>query len=382
MTRIEDATFAIVANGFADGPSQALRSHLEREGARRIVSISHPLLAEGDTRHEIEVRRPGLPPAVRRVALPCRPPYTYPLDLVVPPRAPRVDGWFGFNGLACARGLVARARGRAGRVVYWCVDFVPERFGRSPLTRIYDAVDRECCRRADARFELSEAARDGRDARHGLPPEGRAPAEVVPMGAWLERVPTTDADAGRRRRVVYLGHLVPRQGVGELIDAVVLLARRGAPVELDVIGRGELGEALRRRAAAGGVAESVRFHGFVEDHREVEAILAGASVAAAPYDTGVDSFTRFADPGKLKAYLAAGLPIVTTDVPPNAGVLARDGGAAVVPFSAAAIADAIEDCVTDPALWRARREAALGLAREYDWPVILGRALASVGFVA
>lgn len=381
MTRISDATFAIVANGFADGPSQALRTHLEREGARRIVTISHPLLAEGDTRHEIEVRRPGVRPAVWRVALPCRPPYTYPLDLLVPPRSPRADGWFGFNGLACARGLAARARGRVDRVVYWCVDFVPERFGRGPLTRAYDVLDRLCCTRADARFELSESARDGRDARHRLPARRRAPAEVVPMGAWLDRVPTTDAGAAPSRRVVYLGHLVPRQGVGALVDAVALLTGRGRPVDLDVVGRGELGETLRRQARAAGIADRVHFHGFVRDHRDVERILAAASVAAAPYDTAGDSFTRFADPGKLKAYLAAGLPIVTTDVPPNAGVLARDGGAEVVPFGKEAIADAIERCLADPARWRARRGSALRLAREYDWPVILTRALASVGFV-
>jgi hypothetical protein len=88
--------------------------------------------------------------------VPLRPPFSYAADPFVPLWPPRVDAWFGFNPLACARGLVARRLGRARRVVLWSVDFVPDRFGPgTPATRIYDRLDRLCCTRADARVELS-----------------------------------------------------------------------------------------------------------------------------------------------------------------------------------------------------------------------------------
>jgi glycosyltransferase involved in cell wall biosynthesis len=167
----------------------------------------------------------------------------------------RVDAWFGFNPLACARGLAARRTGRARRVVLWSVDFAPDRFGRGTLpTRIYDRVDRLCCRHADARVELSEAARDARNRRHDLPPES-APAYVVPMGAWINRVPTTPPDGVRRRRVVFLGHLVTRQGVGTLLEALSNLG----DVAADVIGTGPLETELRGHAKR--AALDVAFHG-------------------------------------------------------------------------------------------------------------------------
>ena len=56
----------------------------------------------------------------------------------------------------------------------------------------------------------------------------------------------------------------------------------------------------------------------------------------------VNRILRQADPGKLKVYLAAGLPILLTDVPPNAQELAAIGGAEIVPADAGAFADAIE----------------------------------------
>jgi glycosyltransferase involved in cell wall biosynthesis len=354
-------TFAIVSNGFADGPAQALRDYLVARGAD-VVTVFHPLTPEQGTTHLISGYAGGRQVDERRVRLPLRPPSSYALDPFVPLLPPRADVWFGFNPLACARGLAPR-RGR--RVILWSVDFVPDRFGPGTLpTRVYDRLDRACCRRADARVELSAAARDGRNARHALNGEA-AKAHVVPMGAWLDRVPTTGIDGYANRRVVFLGHLVERQGVDVLLDALA-----GCRVAADVVGTGPLEAALRERAAKLGL--DVTFHGYVVDHREVERILSAASVAVAPYRRSDDTFTRYADPGKLKAYAAAGLPIVLTDVPPNARELEGEAGADVVADEATALAAAIERSLSSPEGWRARREAALAYARRFDWNVLLG----------
>ena len=376
------STFAIAANGTADGPAQALRDYLVMRGAAQVTTIFHPLVSE-DRAHEIATYEAGGLPIVRRYRLPSRPPFTYPLDLVVPPLAPRVDAWFGFNCLACVRGLWERRLGRVARVAYWCVDFVPDRFGNVPMTRVYDYLDALCCRRAHARVELSAVARDGRDQRHGFAPgETRAPTVIVPMGAWLARVPTTPADGVARRRVVYMGHLVPRQGVDRLIEALGILARAGSTFSADIIGRGPEESALRQAARSQGLADRVTFHGFVADHREVERLLAAASVAAAPYVVDATSFTRFADPGKLKAYLAAGLPIVMTSVPPNAAELSEEGGAEVVADSPPALAAALERALSDGENWKRRRAAALAKAREFDWPTLLDVPLRALGFAS
>ncbi len=366
-------TVAIVSNGFADGPAQALRDYLVAQNVP-VVTIFHPLTPEQGKSHHVARYAGGALVAERSVRLPLNPPASFVLDPFVPLLPPSVDAWFGFNPLACARGLLARGAGRARRVMLWSVDFVPDRFGRGTLpTRIYDRVDRVCCRRADARIELSEAAREARSRRHNLPPEA-ARAYVVPMGAWTDRVPTTPPDGVRRRRVVFLGHLVPRQGVATLLDAIA--ARND--VSADIIGTGPLKAELRRHAQRLGLDRRVTFHGYVADHHEVERLLSASAVAVAPYRQSADTFTRYADPGKLKAYLAAGLPIVLTDVPPNARELAAEGGAEIVADDAAAIADGISRALDSPEQWRARRDAALGYARRFDWNVLLRDLLAKL----
>jgi glycosyltransferase involved in cell wall biosynthesis len=361
-------TYAIVSNGFADGPAQALRDYLIARRAR-VVTIFHPLTPEQGTRHLIATYVNGACVKERSVRLPLRPPLSFALDPFVPLLPPRVDAWFGFNPLASARGLISRGR----RVVLWSVDFVPDRFGRGTIaTRLYDRMDRLCCRRADARIELSAAAREARNQRHHLLGEA-AEAHIVPMGAWIDRVPTTTTDAFRLRRVAFLGHLVERQGVATLLEALTDCE----DVAADVIGTGPLEAQLRERATRLGV--DVTFHGYVEDHREVERLLSSSSLAVAPYAQTGATFTRYADPGKLKAYLAAGLPIVLTDVPPNAHELAQQAGAELVADDSAALGNAISRALASAEQWQARRRAAITYARRFDWNVLFDDVLAKLG---
>ncbi len=378
---MQESTFLVLANGARESPpASGLIEYLLNQGARRVTTVFHPLSREDGDRHEISVYEPSGRGRRRTLRLPSRPPYTYPFDALVPPCAPAVDGLFAFNNLLCARGLLERRLGRAGTVVYWAVDFVPERFGEGLLTRVYDQLDARCCTEADLRVEVSEHAEAGRDARHGLDPDDGAPRVIAPIGAWLDRVPVVGEDAWRTRRVVFIGHLVQRMGADTVIDAIALLIARGVDVSVDIAGRGPLEADLRAAAQERGLAAHVHFHGFIADHRRLEGLLAQAAVALAPYSTRVDSFTRYADPSKLKSYLAAGLPIILTDVPPNAQELQREAGAEVVADEPVAFADAIERALDNPAAWQERRAAALAYVRRFDWNNIVGQTLAKAGF--
>jgi glycosyltransferase involved in cell wall biosynthesis len=379
--RISESTFTVVCNGFADGPAQALRDHLVAEGARRVVMVSHPLTPEGGGGHVVAVHEAGAV-TTRTVRAPHRPPLTYPLDLVVPLRLPRSDLWVGFNPLAALRGLAERRLGRTGAVVTWNVDFVPERFGPGLATRVYDAVDRRVATRADARVELSDAAREGRDQRLGLGHGRAAAVAVVPMGAWCTTVAAAPDDAwAPELRLAYLGHLVPRQGVDRLLGAVAELRARGIAATADIVGGGPEREPLEALARRLDISGAVTFHGFVAASDEVERILAGCHVGVAPYVDDGTSFTQFADPGKLKAYAAAGLPVVVTPVPPNAQDLADAGVAVVVADDPTAIADGVLEVAGTAEAWRGRHQAALAYAGGFDWAVLLSRWLEGVGFV-
>jgi glycosyltransferase involved in cell wall biosynthesis len=378
---ISRSSFTLVCNGVDESPPTApIRDFLRDHGAQRVTTIYHPLDRGDEPRHHVTVYERGREARERSVRLPSRPPLTYVFDPFVPLRPERTDCWIGFNNLAAGRGLVQRRAGRADTVVYWPIDFVPDRFGRGLLTTLYDRLDALCCRDVDARFELSAAALEGRNARHGLEPSTVAPAWVAPIGAWLARVPTTPENGWKARRIIFVGHLVRRQGVGKLVEALGVLARRGQAFIAEIAGRGPLEDELRTRISRLGLEDRVRLVGFIPSHSDLERFVAAGSVGVAAYEPTSDSFTRFADPSKIRTYMAAGLPVVMTDVPPNASELAEKGGAEIVRFDAVALADALERALGPPEQWLERRRAALAYAAAFDWERILGDALTKVGF--
>jgi glycosyltransferase involved in cell wall biosynthesis len=379
ITDILGGRFVVDASGYAEGPSQALREFLLRHGAAMVVDLTHPLVAEGPGRHVTTVWTQAGVESERVRTLPNRPPLTYALDPLVPLKVPKADAWFGFNCLATVQGQVHRKLGRVGRVVHWSVDFVPRRFGDGLLTRAYEALDRRACSRSDGRIELSTAALEGRSAAYGLS-STTPPSVVIPMGAWLDDAPRADPGNLAVPRAVFLGHLVERMGVATFVDALRVLRDRGTPLAADIIGGGPLLAEVRRTVADLSLGDLVVVHGFVADFGQVQKILAGASVAVAPYDDDPTSFSRFADPGKLKAYFSAGLPVILTDVPPNAREIERAGAGWVVAPSAEEFADALAHATTDVVALSAAHRATLVYAQQFDWEKLLFDGLTKLGF--
>src|SRR5260370_19427200 len=145
-------------------------------------------------------------------------------------------------------------------------------------------------------------------------------------------------------------------------------------VKLLVVGDGPYRAALERQSAELGVADAVEFAGFIDDHHEIERRLAGSTLGLAPYVPDPESFSRFADPGKIKTYLACGLPVILTNVPPIAPLLEERGAGRIVPYEAGALADAIVEYLTDRERLEQARTAAIALGAEYAWDRVFAAA--------
>ena len=173
---------------------------------------------------------------------------------------------------------------------------------------------------------------------------------------------------GAEDTVVFaVGRLVRKKGFEHLIDAVAGLAPYHPKLRLVIAGGGDLDAELRERAKAGGVADRVMFLGSVA-HGEVADWLAAADISAAPSvvdDAGnVDGL-----PNTVLEALASATPVVAT-LAGGIGAVAVDGETAlIVPErDAAALGDAIETLVQDPALGeRIGRTARRRMQTERTW---------------
>jgi len=172
-------------------------------------------------------------------------------------------------------------------------------------------------------------------------------------------------------QIVFLGSLEERMGTEMLLPVLEQVRQRIPDATLHIIGDGPYRTLLEESVHTRGLEDSVVMHGFVESQGEVQIILCQSSVGVAPYVPSPDNFTQFADPGKIKAYVSAGLPIVLTAVPPNSQEMAERGFGLVRDYNAEQLAGACVDLMTNSSAWTSAHDAASKYASSFQWPQLL-----------
>lgn len=145
----------------------------------------------------------------------------------------------------------------------------------------------------------------------GLGSADPAAVHVVPNGVDTRRF----SQVGIRPRpstftVGFVGTLKPWHGVADLVQAIALLRQLEPSYRLLVVGEGPERPRLEELTVRLGLTEAVELTGSAAPH-EVPTHLARMDVAVAPYPSTRDFYFS---PLKIYEYLAAGLPVVASDV--------------------------------------------------------------------
>jgi phosphatidyl-myo-inositol alpha-mannosyltransferase len=202
--------------------------------------------------------------------------------------------------------------------------------------------------------------------------------KVIPNGVDVDRyqraVPLTRWQDGARN-VLFVGRFEERKGLIHLLRAVRVLRREGRDdVRLLVVGGGPQERECRRYVMTRHL-QGVEFLGRVTDDEKAQ-LFRTADVFVSPA-TGRESFGIV-----LLEAMAAGTPIVCSDIHGYKGVVKRgDQGLLVPPGDKVALAEAIARILDDPDL--AARMGASGRARadEFSWRGVARRVDDYYGFV-
>jgi rhamnosyl/mannosyltransferase len=148
--------------------------------------------------------------------------------------------------------------------------------------------------------------------------------------------------------LLFVGRLRYYKGLHVLLDAMPRIEAR-----LVIVGEGPVGDALRTQASRLGIGDRVHFAGRVSD-AELHDHLAAAGIGVLPSNTPTEAFGL-----ALAEYMAAGLPVISTELGTGTSYVNQDGetGLIVPANDPAALAAGIGTLLADPAL-RARMGAA------------------------
>ena len=366
-----ERTVALVTHSFSTGPPQELKRFLATR-VRRLLYISHPFSYCKDVRSWMELYEGGAKikeshaPAIKGPEV-----MYYIKDIFLTlyytfKTGGRYDVYIGADNLNALAGLLLRSLGRVDKVVFYTIDYIPKRFENRMMNRLYHFIDRLCCNRCDFLWNISANMTDARSMNR-VSRERRAPEAVVPNGSNFSEIKRLGLAEIDRHRLAFMGHLRKNQGVELLLAAFPEILKRVKGATIEIIGTGPLEEELKALAVRLGISGKVRFSGFIKEHAELEKRLARSAVGVAPYSPSDDSFTYYADPGKPKTYLAAGLPVIITDVPLIAREIERKRAGLLVGYDEKALAGAAIRLLTDEPFYAECRANAIELGSLFDW---------------
>lgn len=373
---------AVVTHELFYGASQALRDYLNQRKVKQILFISHPLRAE-NRRSYYQIFRQGR--LIKEVFRPRRPEWifwqylkdTFLTFFWVWQLKRKLALYIGVDPLNCAVGLFLRRLGKVKKVIFYAIDFVPRRFANPLLNQAYHWLEAWCVKSSDQRWNVSPRITEGRRKFLGLP-EKKYPQKVVPIGVWQKDIVIRPFTKGREHWLAFTGHLLKKQGLQEVIQALPLIKNKISDVHLLIIGGGEYEAKLKELVDRLDLKKAVTFLGWISDQKRIRGFLSSCALGLATYEPegeAESNFTYYADPTKIKTYLSVGLPVVMTRVPFNADDLVRRGCAEIVDYDEEAIANTLIGILTDKEKLEKMRKNAIKTAREFTWEKIFEYAI-------
>lgn len=278
-----------------------------------------------------------------------------------------IDIFIGFEAMNALAGILLKRLGKINSVVYYVSDYTPMRYKQPWFNSLYLWLDRFCAMHADWIWDVSPAMQPARIAA-GLKKKLSAPELHVPNALYPKQIHAEHLDQTIPYSLVFMGTLGSDNGPDLAVAAMPDVVKKFPQSKLHIVGGtgADVGR-LKQLAKSLSIQDSVIFHGFVSDREEISKIIRRFRLALAPYVARPGSGRWYGDATKIRAYMAAGLPTITTPVPPLGQEIAQFGAGVIAQDNAKAIARAIVRVFSDAAGYRRLRKRAIQFSKNNTW---------------
>ncbi|MBA3723308.1 MAG: glycosyltransferase [Candidatus Levybacteria bacterium] len=369
---------AIVSHIYATGPTHALEEYLVKK-TKKLIFIGHPFVFAKDTRSHMRVYNDSKKKSVNTF-LPLKLQSQF-LSLVkdtivtmywIMKNGP-LDVYIGADCFNGAVGVFLKKVGLVKKTIFWTIDYIPNRFPNKFMNKIYHSLDTYCVKESDMVWNLSQVMVTEREKK-GVAKKYRGKQIVVPMGTEgnIISVPFSKI---KRYTAIHMGHLIPKQGVQLIIEAMPDILKKVPKFHLEIIGSGSYEDELKKLADSYKVSKHITWHGFVKSHTEVEKMISYGAFGLAPYVNTKDNYIQFTDPGKVKAYLAADLPIIITKMTQIAYEINDRVCGLAINYDKKEFVNASVTLLTDDNLLKQMKKNVVIMSKDYSWESIFSSAL-------
>lgn len=237
----------------------------------------------------------------------------------------RTDIFIGLESIFTLAGICLKKLNKVKTIIYYVSDYSPNRYGNRMINAIYLALDRFCCIHADYVWDVSPAMMPAR-IKHGFDLNKSASHLIVPNGLFENQINPVSMKQKKLFDIVYAGSLTPENGPDILIKAIKIIVKTLPKIKLHFYG-GPLDYEKKLKVLTNRLHlnSNIVFHGLQTDVSKLSNEIRFYSIGLAPYRKFENSVRWYADATKLRLYMGAGLPVITTEVPPLGKTLDKAG---------------------------------------------------------
>lgn len=296
-------------------------------------------------------------------------------------KSKKYDLFIGLESINAIVGLLLRKLELVKRVVYYVSDYSPSRYKTPWFNNLYLALDRFAATKSDFIWDVSLAMMPAR-IKTGLNPKKAAPVIHVPNALFPEQINYLPYSKIIPNSLVYVGTLGKINGPDVAIKALKIVLKSVPGATLHIYGGGEPDMTrLKKLTDKLKLNNKVIFHGFLSDQVKLSRETSMYAVGLAPYLATPGSTRWWADATKIRLYLAAGLPVITTQVPPLGREIAKDKAGVITKDNLKEQAEAILKLLKDKDFYKKMRKNAIKRAKNNTWENTYAQALKNMGHV-
>jgi len=279
----------------------------------------------------------------------------------------KFDIFIGVNCLNTFTGLILQKIKRVKIVVFYGIDYLPNRFANPILNLFYHFLDIIASRGADSIWNLSPVMGNTRK-RLNIDPKKNI---TVPTGAHFAKIQRVSTDSLKRKTLVWSGRMEPWSGLDMIVNSLPQILAKVPDLKVVLIGDGPMMKYVLKRSKELKLQDHLELTGWVH-HNKVLEIVPKLGVAVALLSP--DPINYYTDMIKIKEYLACGCPIIMTAIP-NIAQEIRDKEAGIsIQYESEEFVQAVVKLMSDDDYFKRCRLNALKLGEKYDWTKIFTNA--------
>ncbi len=356
-----------------------MATFLQDHKAKHILFVNHPLhevVTPNETSIE-DIAKKKVKKVIRRPNLSF--PFAYLWDFFLTlkigfSQKEPIDMFIGFNSMNTLPGIVLRRLGKVRRVITYSHSIKEKRFANPVLNILYQWIDRMAARGSDAVWGLSSVLATARKK------QGIASTKIVsaPDGVDTKLVRAGAYTSTQRFRLVFLGLINEINGIELAVQALPALVAWNPAVTLTIIGEGELLPHIQMIVREGKTEGHVEWYPILPIEK-VAAVLKKGGIGIATYKPLPDSTLKTTDPMKIKLYMAAGMPIISTDIYATAHEITDEKLGILIPYTKEAFVAAAKKLIPE-STYKETRLRGPKFVKKYNWDHIYTEAFANTPF--